>query len=47
MKTVRCSTYTTWYIDSNNDLYGCGYGYEGRQGSGDTTNVLTFTKRDL
>ena len=42
---VCCSAYTTWYIDNNNDLYGCGYGYFGQQGSGDTSNVLTFTKR--
>lgn len=36
----------TRYIDNNN-LYGCGWNNTGQQGSGDTTNVLTFTKRDL
>ena len=47
VKTVSCSDDTTWYIDNNNDLYGCGSGSYGRQGSGNTSNVLTFTKRDL
>ena len=42
---VCCSDYTTWYIDNNNNLYGCGEGSFGQQGSGDTENVLTFTKR--
>ena len=37
----------TRYIDNNNNLYGCGTNSSGNQGSGDTTNVLTFTKRDL
>ena len=42
---VCCSWYTSWYIDNNNDLYGCGYGSFGQQGSGDTSDVSTFTKR--
>ena len=44
VKEVSCSDATTWYIDNNNDLYGCGNN-SGNQGSGDTTDVLTFTKR--
>jgi len=43
--TVGTTVYSTWYIDNNDDLYGCGYNYYGQQGSGDKTNVLTFTKR--
>ena len=42
---VCCSAYTTWYITDSGDLYGCGKGYDGQQGSGDTSNVSTFTKR--
>jgi alpha-tubulin suppressor-like RCC1 family protein len=48
VKTVSCTNYVTWYIDNNNDLYGCGYNYCGNQGSGasgDSADVLTFTKR--
>ena len=43
--SVTCSYYTTWYLTKNGDLYGCGYNDKGQQGSGDTNNVLTFTKR--
>ena len=46
VKTVSCSEYTTWYVDNNNNLYGCGDNNQGQQGSGDTSNVSTFTKRD-
>ena len=42
---VCCSMWTSWYIDNNNNLYGCGYNYSGNQGSGDRENVLAFTKR--
>ena len=48
VKEVSCSEYTTWYIDNNGDLYGCGRNSFGEQGSGtsgDSANVLTFTKR--
>ena len=48
VKEVSCSDSTTWYIDNNNDLYGCGNGLYGQQGSGTSGNsasVLTFTKR--
>ena len=34
-----------WYIDLNNDLYGCGANYYGNQGNNNTTTVTTFTKR--
>ena len=47
VKQAACSTNTTWYIDNNNDLYGCGRNVSGNQGSGDTSNVLIFTKREL
>ena len=42
---VCCSWYTSWYITDSGDLYGCGEGSFGQQGSGDRENVLTFTKR--
>ena len=42
---IFCSDLTTWYLSENGDLYGCGAGAQGQQGSGDTSNVLTFTKR--
>ena len=45
VKDFCCSMYTTWYIDNNNDLYGCGHNDYGQQGSGDTTIVTVFTKR--
>lgn len=49
-KTVKvtqtaCSTYTTWYVTNSGELYGCGRGNYGQQGSGSTDNVTTFTKR--
>ena len=46
VKMVSCTSDTTWYIDNNNNLYGCGNGGSGQQGSGDTSYVLVFTKRD-
>ena len=46
---VACSNYTTWYIDNNGDLYGCGYGEYGQQGNGSSGGiagrVTAFTKR--
>ena len=45
VKTVSCSQFTTWYIDNNNDLYGCGDNDSGQQGSGNASRVRTFTKR--
>ena len=46
VKEVACSEDTTWYIDNNNNkLYGCGSGFCGQQGSGDTESVLTFTEK--
>lgn len=44
VKKLSCSNYTTWYIDNNNDLYGCGDGGNGQQGNGTIADVLTFTK---
>ena len=35
----------TWFITKDNELFGCGYNDYGQQGSGNTTNVTTFTKR--
>jgi len=48
VKTISAGNSTTWCIDNNNDLYGCGNNYYGQQGngtSGSGTDVLTFTKR--
>ena len=42
---VACSQYTTWIITQDGKVYGCGQGNNGQQGSGDTTNVTTFTDR--
>ena len=36
---------TTWILTQKGELYGCGRNNYGQQGSGDTTDVLTFTKR--
>ena len=41
---VACSRATTWYLTADGDLYGCGNGGSGQQGSGGTSNVTTFTK---
>ena len=47
---IACGEYsadgTTWYVNSSNEVYGCGYNSSGQQGSGNTTNVTTFTKRN-
>ena len=42
---LACTANTTWIVDDDGNLYGCGYNSNGQQGSGDTSNVLTFTKR--
>ena len=42
---VFASVYTTWILTSKGELYCCGYNGEGQQGTGDTSNVLVFTKR--
>lgn len=39
-----CSSLTTWYINDKGELYGCGFGLRGQQGTGNTNNILTFTK---
>ena len=43
--SVSVSNYTTWYIDKSGNLYGCGYNKYGQQGSGNLTDVTTFTQR--
>ena len=42
---LSCSGTTTWYVNSSGELYGCGSNNYGQQGSGDTSDVTTFTKR--
>ena len=42
---IACSGNTTWYVTKSGELYGCGYGSSGQQGSGSTDKVNTFTKR--
>ena len=42
---VLATNYTTWILTSNGDLYGCGEGGDGQQGSGNKADVLVFTKR--
>ena len=38
--------YTTWYLSSDSkSLYGCGDNAFGQQSSGDTSQIVTFTKR--
>ena len=51
VKQVACSDYTTWYITNDSgwslpSLYGCGVNNKGQQGSGDTTSVLVFTRKN-
>lgn len=47
VKKIACSDSggTTWYITTNDVLYGCGFGTNGQQGNGSTTNVDSFTQR--
>ena len=42
---VFSSSNTTWILTPKGELYGCGHNNYGQQGSGDTSNVLVFTKR--
>ena len=42
---LACSSNTTWIVDDDGNLYGCGDNSMGQQGSGDNVKVLTFTKR--
>jgi alpha-tubulin suppressor-like RCC1 family protein len=44
---VFASDRTTWILTSKGELYSCGQNNYGQQGSGNTSNVLTFTKREL
>ena len=45
MASVACSGNTTWYVTTDGKLFGCGNNDRGQQGSGNTTNVTTFTQR--
>lgn len=42
---VKCVENNSWYLTNKGNLYGCGDNSTGQQGSGDTTQVNTFTKR--
>ena len=42
---VFSSDNTTWILTPNGELYGCGQGDYGQQGSNNTSDVLVFTKR--
>ena len=42
---VVCTYGVTWFIDKDDNLYGCGHNNYGQQGSGNTTDVTTFTQR--
>ena len=42
---LACSKISTWIVDDDGNLYGCGSGSYGLQGSGGTSSVKTFTKR--
>ena len=42
---IFASDSTTWILTTKGDLYGCGRNSCGQQGSGDTSDVLVFTKR--
>ena len=42
---VACSNNTTWIVTQDGKVYGCGQGTNGQQGSGNTTDVTTFTDR--
>ena len=37
--------YTTWMLLTDGTLWGCGYNAGGQQGSGNTSNVTSFTQR--
>lgn len=45
-KEIQTCGATTWYIDSLGKLYGIGLNNYGQQGSGNTTNVTSFTARE-
>ena len=44
---VACSDYTTWYVTTTGDLYGCGINRNGQQSIGGTEpdRISVFTKR--
>ena len=39
-------SYATWALKTDGTLWGCGNNSKGQQGSGNTTDVTTFTKRN-
>ena len=43
---ISLSENTSSYSTTSDEIYLCGNGVRGQQGSGDTTNVTTFTKRN-
>ena len=45
IKKVVCSSSTTWVLKKDGTLWGCGHDSSGQQGSGSTSNVLSFTQR--
>lgn len=44
---IACSGQTTWLLKPDGTLFGCGYNFNGQQGNGNTSNVLTFTKKEF
>ena len=44
LKKIACSRNTTWILKKNGELYGCGLGDRGQQGSGTDGTVTTFKK---
>ena len=42
---VAVSNVSTWILTKSGDLYGCGRGETGEQGTGNSSNVYVFTKR--
>ena len=45
VKSISCSTHTTWAIKKDGTLWGCGRGDLGQQGSGENNHVDQFTQR--
>lgn len=42
---ITCSDQTTWIVTQDGKVYGCGAGAQGKQGSNDNANVMSFTDR--
>ena len=43
--SIVASNFTTWLLDSNGHVWGCGNGAYGQQGNGNTLNIATFADR--